>query len=377
MALCTMASYIQAPHLRRKLKSVRKSAPVILGGGCSATPGYFGELVDVVCVGEGRNFIRTLAADGYRAAARLPESWVAGESRAVIPSDEFPWDMPPVKDTEGCVRLMVSRGCHRSCLFCNEGWWKQYQKNPDTNKVLRISNNLRIKNINHLLVTNDAAHDAPESLMNAGSASVSVSAIKYLIDDVVRNSKLRYVRMGVEGISDRLRSAIGKPIQTDLLASLTARMMDAGKQVTWYFVVGLPGENDDDWNELRSLSESLRRVGSGSTICIFHAYEPLPSTPLCIFPLNDEYWDHWQDFYKWRTVGPGMHRRMRLVGPSMPKTRLARAGISMAASAGDLYRGWWSHDNPNWRVRYTHTPDQLRSIARKYAAKMGMNLNYV
>lgn len=140
-----------------------------------------------------------------------------------------------------------------------------------------------------------------------------------------------------------------------------------GVGVRWFFIPGLPGETDADYEEMRYLTRELRRLPKGVVMMNFHAFIPQPATPLSVFPLVDGYWERFDEFRRWFFHGPGFTRHVQIIAPSQHAGRLKRAMESMGATEAELRRGWWEHDNPNWRIRYRATPERLRQIARTYA----------
>jgi len=90
-----------------------KQQMVILGGQGAMSPIVFDPYVDMTCVGEGRNFIRTLVMQGADKARSLHNTWIPGESREVVPDNDFPWDAPPVMAEDGIVRIFASRSCKK------------------------------------------------------------------------------------------------------------------------------------------------------------------------------------------------------------------------------------------------------------------------
>jgi radical SAM superfamily enzyme YgiQ (UPF0313 family) len=143
--------------------------------------------------------------------------------------------------------------------------------------------------------------------------------------------------------------------------------------VRWFFIPGLPGETDADWDELRRcVIEIKRHVAKGVVMMNFHAFIPQPATPLCVLPLVDEYWERYDEFRRWFFHGMGFTRRVQLVNPARYAGRLERAKESMAATEEELRRGWFEYDNPNWRIQYNKTPDEMRRIAAIYAKRVGV-----
>jgi len=174
------------------------------------------------------------------------------------------------------------------------------------------------------------------------------------------------VRIGVEGVSERLRAAVKKPISTDGLIRHTEALCAAGKSVKWFFICGLPLERPTDYEELDALAKAVRGFPKGVVQAVFHAYIPQPATPLCVFPLVDEYWGPFDEWRRRFFDGPIHSNRLQIIAPARYITRLKNSELSMACTEAELRRGWWTADNRNWRVKYLASPDKLRAVAMKY-----------
>ncbi len=368
VALVTVSSQQGVSDVRRVRKTIPVRVPVIIGGGGAWGPAVFRGLCDCVCVGEGQRFIRTMLADGLAAARALPECWNWEESRPVVPSTAFPWDVPPLRHPDGTVRVFGARGCQRKCLFCQTGWEQRYMQNPNPALVAAQITGLKRAGHKVAVVTNDGAADNYASAL--GQQEFVSATVEKLLQMPITRAWAKSIRLGVEGVSERLRNAVGKPVTNDDLSSLTLRAWANGVGVRWFFIAGLPGETDEDWIELRGLVDSIRYATKGVVMANFHAFIPQPAAPLCVLPLKDEYWERFEEFRRWFFHGPGFTRRMQIVAPAQYKGRMARACESMAATEGELRRGWAKDDAPNWRVKYLLTPDQMRSIAVKYMERL-------
>jgi hypothetical protein len=365
--LTTVSSQQGISDLKRAIKSLRGA--IVLGGGGAYAPAIFDPYIRCACVGEGARFVQTLFRAGTAAAYALPEAWCPGEDRAVIPNQDFPWDIPPLQHPDGTIRLFGARGCRYRCAFCQTGWEQGYHANPDLQTLERRFLALERAQRRVAVVTNDGGDG------HAGGGQQEFLSIRFdglvpLLPTLTR-AKCKSVRIGVEGVSERLRDAVGKPVPTNELVDVCHLLAARGIGVRLFFITGLPGESADDYIEMRSLIQGLSRNEKGAIMLNFHAFIPQPATPLCIPPLEDFYWERFEDLRRWFFDGPGFTRRVQIIPPARYKGRIARACESMAASESELRRGWWEHDNVNWRVRYTATPDQLRAHATQYLACLG------
>jgi radical SAM superfamily enzyme YgiQ (UPF0313 family) len=353
----------------RAAKRQNRAVKVVLGGGGCYAPAVFDPYVDMACVGEGPRLLRILLRDGWKAAAALPEAWIPGEARDVIPCREFPWELPPLNHPDGTVRVFGSRGCRYSCLFCQTGWESSYRPNPNPERLQRQAKAITQSGKRLAIVTNDAAEEHVGMMGQQEFISVTLHNTMKRLGNITRE-QTKGVRFGVEGVSERLRRAVGKPIPSEDLIRTSADLLANRVGVRWFFVVGLPGESAQDWMEFRNTVQELKRhISKGVVMMNFHAYIPQPATPLCVIPLRDEYWERFDDFRTWFFHGPGFSRHVQLVSPARYPGRLQRALESMAATESELRRGWFEHDNLNWRVRYNRTPSELRRLARIYAKR--------
>jgi hypothetical protein len=376
--LATVVSPHEWECLPRALKRFGVNRPrqkVILGGQGALSPAIFDPFVDVSCVGEGDNFLKTLLLNGYDFALQLPCSWIPGDTREVIPDDDFPWDAPPVMGEDRVVHIFASRGCHKKCLFCHTGWSVNYRENDDVDSLLRQHRRLVNSGYRVNVVTNDApALSFFDSIEKVEHFSASYSQLLELMNGDIRKivKKVKSVRIGVEAPSYRLRKIIGKPIPKIGLEDLTFELLNHGIGVRWFMIAGLPGETNADWDELKETVILARhRARKGALQLSFTAFCPDSSAPLCLAQLDDSYFDRFSAFWHWFFDGPGFTRRVQLFKCAGPQSRLRHAIGSMAANEARLRRGWDDIDPPNWRIRYAY-----RDVARKayniYARRVGL-----
>lgn len=356
------------------LASRRNGQRVVLGGQGALSPAIFDPYVDAACVGEGRTFIQTMVKDGFESAAALPNAWIPGQSRPVFPDDAFPWDAPPIMAEDGIVRIYASRSCKKKCLFCHTGWSMSYREN-DGDYLVKQHRQLVAAGYRVNVVTNDApALSFFDEIGAVEHFSASYSQVRQMISNGIGGiaGKVKTVRFGVEAPSSRLRRIIGKPIDTGDLFDLSRELLNAGVGVRWFMIAGLPGEADEDWDELRGVvSRSRHVINKGALQLSFTAFCPDAAAPLCIAPLDDGYWDRFSSFWKWFFDGAGYTRRVQLFKCAQPPSRLRHAIGSMAASEDELRRGWLDCDPPNWRVRYAYA-DKTRHAYDVYAKRVGL-----
>ncbi|MDL2257573.1 hypothetical protein LJC42_00240 [Eubacteriales bacterium OttesenSCG-928-K08] len=330
---------------------------IISGGAASTSPYTLGKYSDMVCVGDGQRFIETIFLEGVAAASKLDNVWIDGETRNVEIDQHFPFDMPPIQGEDGAYRLWCGRGCKNKCKFCQTGWAYEYKENP--NPVALIDQSKRLlasgKKINYL--SNDISqHTFYNMLPAVEHGSYSIRFLKK-----TGLPPARQVRLGIEGVSERLRSSVSKPISHDDLIGCTTWLNENKKSVRWFMIAGLPGETERDWQELKLAVQQWKKYTQKGVLALsFTAFCPDPATPLCGAALDDTYWDYYIDFKKWFFDGHGWSNRVKLMNPQQPKSRMQKAIASTGMSEDQLREG--GHMSPNSRLNYPYAKNTLKAI---------------
>jgi hypothetical protein len=340
------------PRNWKVLKALRKAHPgkrIFAGGAASLSPYSLGLHCDAVCVGNGERFVETLVRHGFDAAMALPESWVNGETRQVEVAAGFPWNCPPIECEDKAYRVWCGRGCKKKCAFCQTGWGMEYQENPDPAALMASIKSLQQQGKKFAYLSNDPnQHSFALMLPKIDSGS-------YSLDFIRRNGppSARQVRLGIEGVSERMRKMVGKPISHDDLVKSAAWLNSLGKSVRWFMIAGLPGETEDDWQEIRKAVIHWKRVCSKGVLALsFTAWQPEPATPLGICQIVDDYWQRWESFREWFFSGDGWSNRIKLMAPCAPKARMESSMARMGMTEDQLRAGGqWG---PNDRVNYPH-----------------------
>jgi hypothetical protein len=356
--LVTCTSATDAEYIR-KLRAKYSSKLIVAGGAASTSPYSLGLYSDMVCVGDGQRFLATLIDQGPRAAASLDNVWIHGDNRSVAIDKGFPWHMPPIRAEDGAIRLWCGRGCKNKCLFCQVGWAYEYSEHPNPDALLLQAEAFHAKGEKIAYLSNDVAqHSFYHRLPPTDHGSYSV---KYLAKHGLPPAK--QIRLGVEGVSERLRGYVNKPISRSDLMGCTKWLVANGKSVRWFLIAGLPTETAEDWLELRDMVQEFKRTTSKGVLALsFTAWCPDPATPLAPMPLRDDYWQWFVGFKEWFFGGRGWSNRVKLMAPQQPESRLRKAVSSMGLTEAELRAGGsWG---PNDRVQYPYKKSAKAVYAR-------------
>lgn len=282
-ALVTSVHPLQASVIERIKK---KYGRVFVGGPGALSPGNY-EAADGVCIGDCQKFIAAIRDDRL---GSLDNIYYPGNPAPTEIDFAFPWgESARHRGEDGRLQVFVSRGCKRKCAFCQTGWALCFEEHPSPDDVT----NLPPGNYNYV-------SNALSDVSFCKSLPQNIAASHTLVEAAHSNMGGRLVRVGIEGVSERIRRAVGKSISNQNLVDWTIALNERGVQVRWFMIAGLPGETWDDWEELiddiKAYSVNHKR---GTLQISFTAYVPEPATPICNLGYLDDYEENHARFRDW------------------------------------------------------------------------------
>ncbi|HWI54739.1 MAG TPA: TIGR03960 family B12-binding radical SAM protein, partial [Desulfobacteria bacterium] len=227
---------------------------------------------------------------------------------------DFP-DKPIVPYTEVVhdrIMLEVLRGCSRGCRFCQAGMIYRPVREKRPESLLKQAEEL-LKNTGYdeisltSLSTSDysCVQGVLESLMDKhGSSGVGISLPSLRADNFsvelakqvqrVRKSSLTFAP---EAGTQRLRDVINKGVTEENLMDAVSAAFKAGwSSVKLYFMIGLPGETQEDLDGIADLAFKVvdlgrnimgDRVGRMKVTVSASSFVPKAHTPFQWFPQED------------------------------------------------------------------------------------------
>ncbi len=323
------------PLCADRLESKTWTCPTIVGGPGALSPATLGWVCDGVVLGDCQKFCDVLTSRGMQAAIALSNVWIEGGTRPVTIDHAFPWHMTGYCGEDNRRQVWVSRGCKKRCAFCQTGWAGRYAENPDPASCIRQAGDGQgITLVSNALTDVSFADQLP-----------AVASASHTWDGLTRAMPTSgTVRIGVEGVSERLRKACGKHISTAELCDRTVEMMQRGVAVRWFMIAGLPGEQSTDWDDLRECVEAVGMSADSGVLQIsFTAWVPEPATPLRDEPWDDNYYDRYKAFVDWY-FGAIRRNRIAVFKCQCPDNRRKKAEAQMGCPEGN--------QTPNRRVHY-------------------------
>lgn len=120
---------------------------------------------------------------------------------------------------------------------------------------------------------------SPELRLSTSSVRLESASLSFLA--LLARGGQRTVTYAPEAATERLRRRIGKPITDEELFAAVERAVATGlNRLRLYFMVGLPGETDEDREAIRTLATDLVQKFPGAHFRLnIGAFSPRPHTP--------------------------------------------------------------------------------------------------
>ncbi len=334
------------PFYAKKRIGSSQSWPLILGGGsCCLNPEPVAELFDAILIGDGEEAILEIARSVKSARASGASRQELLTQLSGIEGVYVPLFYEPLYDKKGAflgmknledgkarvkrrvlsdlspryqisrplvpnIRIVhdrlgieIARGCTRGCRYCQATTIYRPVRERSVEEILESA----LKGIEEtgweevsLLSLSTGDYSAIGELipkvmdqfvpMNCSVSlpSLRVGTLTPEIMDEIKRVRKTGITLAPEAGSERLRQAINKGITEEALLETVRQAFSRGwKNVKLYFMIGLPGETDEDIYELVELVKKVRAQarfvknfkGSVQVTASIGTFVPKPQTP--------------------------------------------------------------------------------------------------
>lgn len=264
--------------IKWRYQSKYKDRKIIVGGNYPTTsPNSIAPFVDAIFLGDGELWDGKFEGKYIAQKGNPKQRAVVG---SLLPT--------PYEDLQNSRRTFaeISRGCKNKCLFCQYGWLKKYREVDylDIEQIVKTAKTKAIRVFAADRFQHKSYNRIRQLLEKKGKNDTgSDVSIRFLLDNPEYLKHTKKIRVGVEGLSHRLRRSVLKNFSNDEIVRFCKMVSDAGiKCLDWYMIYGLPGERKEDCDEFEKLINMLDdAMPFNYTIAIhWNAFTPSAQTPL-------------------------------------------------------------------------------------------------
>lgn len=261
--------------------------PVILAGGpCTANPIPMSPFIDAFLIGDGEEAISEIIDVVYqskgnrkgilRGLAGIEGLYVPSEHgkdsrlkvkrRYIKDLDSAPYPLSPVVPHASVVHdritIEVSRGCPRGCRFCQAGMIYRPLRERSPERIIQIAEeSLRRTGYEEVslssLSTGDYCNLIPllkemnrhfsEKVVSISLPSLRVASVNREVLKEIKTIRKTGFTIAPEAATERLRRVINKDFNDeDYERALHTLFSEGWENLKLYFMIGLPGEKDED-----------------------------------------------------------------------------------------------------------------------------------
>lgn len=265
---------------------------VIIGGFNSFNFRSLGNLFHWACTGDGEEWlppvIDTLASNTEDLIAEIPGTYWPGKTSTTYWQNVRFKPHAMKEPGQTVTRIEIARGCKYRCKFCALTYLKENREGTVA----------EIKALIDAAPTKRVALFAPDRLSYSNYAELSAYLAEVGKVDSASDTRMdslnRYsgnyqgtLLFGMEGVSERLRKAVGKSMPTERLVEnlcrITRESRTGRKNVRFYVIVDLPGETEEDYAGFGEFLDKLDKQPEAKQITLspfVNTFLPQPLTPV-------------------------------------------------------------------------------------------------
>ncbi len=193
----------------------------------------------------------------------------------------------------------MSRGCKNKCMFCQYGWLKEYRESDikDIELVIKRSKTKSLRMFAADRFQHTKYSQIRKIMDSVGKCDTgSDVSMRFLLKNEGYLKYTNKIRCGLEGMSERIRSLVGKPFSDEDVVRFCGLVSSAGiKCLDFYMIYGLPTETLEDVLQFNELIKKIDSIMPHGFTIAFHwnAFTPSAQTPFqwasSSYYYNDEY----------------------------------------------------------------------------------------
>ena len=311
-------------------------------------------------------------------------------------------DRPIVPFTEAVherVSIEIMRGCPGRCRFCQASFTKRPLRFESVEKIFDTAvKNYQATGFDTISLLSLSTADYPwlDELITRlneyfipRKVGISLPSLRVdkqleLVPKLATSVRKSGLTIAVEAASEKLRKMINKKVTDELLFNAVKSAYEVGyRRVKLYFMVGFPGETEEDIRRIADLSAEVSQLAKGilgKTADVSAAVSwliPKPHTPFQWFGQKDaEYFQKAQDIILARKRELNLGKKVRFkfhnLEASVLEAVLARGDRSVCDVVEDVYKAGGIFDlweecfrNDIWIEKFAARGIDYRAIAER------------
>lgn len=184
--------------------------------------------------------------------------------------------VPHARSVHDNVSLEIMRGCTRGCRFCQAGMITRPMRYRTVEQLVEAAEDaIAATGYDNITLTSLSSGDYPwiEELITAmherfGPRNISVALPSLRVTGelanlpgMVKNVRKSGMTFAPEVATDRLRAIINKDIKNaDVLKSAEAAYREGWSQIKLYYMIGIPGEMEEDLRAIVEFADELSKL---------------------------------------------------------------------------------------------------------------------
>jgi radical SAM family uncharacterized protein len=316
---------------------------------------YVPSLYDVVYDEGG---VRTVPKDidGFRAPAVVRRRVLRSLEDAPFPDRPLIPLIPPIHDR---AMVEIFRGCSQGCRFCQAGMLYRPVREREPETVDRLARDILERSgydeVSLVSLSSaDYGHikEVVSRLLRENPCGARVSLPSLRVDsfsvglaEMLGSSATSGLTLAPEAGSQRMRDSINKRVTGEEILEAADRAFSAGySRIKLYFMIGLPGETDQDVVDIARLASRVRQIGRDrgkrpTVVVSVSGFVPKPNTPFQWEPavLPDELRRR-QRLLQNALRGPGLEFRYHEAALTVLEAVFARGDRRLGAALEAAFR---------------------------------------
>jgi len=310
--LLSLSSTLHLLEIRESIQELKRKCRdeglIVVGGPVSQCPEFVFRYLDcdAVVIGEGEIPVEMMKK-GYEIDEIDGIAYKENGEIVINPPKQLPdiehRTLPKIptdiggQDIRGAnVYIETHRGCKFNCAFCQvpEFFGRGIRSRSIDNIVEEVKEfkNAGVRKIAISGGTSSLYYKFPDLLENVSSVigKNNLSAPDIRVDtingdalDAIREYTIGWLFFGMESGSDKMLKRMRKGIKVDDIIEAREEAKHKGVKVAGSFIVGYPGESEEDYEATRALVEDLWLDD-----CFISIAEPIPGTELAEEVIKNE-----------------------------------------------------------------------------------------